>query len=454
MHENRFALHHKASLKGEKPILYWLQNTHRIDQNYALYEALRLAHHFNTHIEVVFILTPGFKDANARHYAFMLEGLKSLFKDLESLEIKAMLKVGSFLEVMTDVLPHYEAIILDKGYQKELREARKHVIEMAVKHTLYVCEVESDLIVPIEQASDKLEYAARTIRPKLLKQKDTYLKLYNRPKVSQPMKHHESFFDQPLDDQLAAVSADRSVSKSPYFEGGEAQAHKRFEQFLAQGLKHYAESNDPGYEYTSKMSPYLHFNMISPVRMMLMCEDYLKEHPEAQESVEGYLEQLLVRRELAFNFIYFEPGYDVFETMTYAWAYETMKKHEEDTRDYLYTQEDYVHFKTHDPYFNAAMREMVKTGYMHNYMRMYWAKKIIEWSPDYHKAYQTILTLNNRYFIDGENPNSYTGVAWCFGRHDRPWTERKVFGKLRYMNAEGLKRKFDIEAYVKRTKQL
>lgn len=454
MHEHRFTLHHKAPLKGEKPIVYWLQNTHRIDQNYALYEALRLAHQLNTHIEVVFILTPDFKDANARHYAFMLEGLASLFKDLESYAIKAMVKVGSFIDVMEDVLPHYEAIILDKAYQKELRNVREDVIALAIDHSLYVCEVESDLIVPIEQASDKLEYAARTIRPKLLRQKDAYLKLFPRPEVTRPVLYHEPFFDQSLDAQLKAINADLSVRKSPYFEGGEAQALRRFEQFLAQGLKHYSDSNDPGHEYTSKMSPYLHFNMISPVRMMLMCEDYLKEHPDTQESVEGYLEQLLVRRELAFNFIYYEPGYDAFETMTYAWAYETMKKHEKDPRDYLYSAEDYIHFKTHDPYFNAAMREMVTTGYMHNYMRMYWAKKIIEWSPDYQTAYQTILTLNNRYFIDGENPNSYTGVAWCFGRHDRPWTERKVFGKLRYMNAEGLKRKFDIEAYVTRTKKL
>ena len=454
MHDDRFTLHHKAPLTAEKPILYWLQNTHRIDQNYALYEALRLANQLNTHVEVVFVLTPNFKDANVRHYTFMLEGLKTLFNDLEALKIKAMLRVGSFKEIIPPLLKDYGAIVLDKAYQKELRDAKNHVIEEAIKANLYTCEVESDLIVPIEKTSDKLEYAARTIRPKLLKQKDTYLTLHPRSPVKVEKTYHEAFFDQPIEAQCEAIHADGSVKASPYFKGGEKEAQKRFDAFLNQTLKHYEDSNDPGKDYTSKLSPYLHFNTISPVRMMMDCEAYLKEHPESKESVEGFLEQLLVRRELAFNFIYYEPGYDHFETMTYPWAYETMNAHAHDTREYLYSEDDYLAFNTHDVYFNAAMKEMVMTGYMHNYMRMYWAKKIIEWSASYEEAYTMILTLNNRYFLDGENPNSYTGVAWCFGRHDRPWTERQIFGKLRYMNAAGLKRKFDIDAYVKRISEL
>jgi deoxyribodipyrimidine photo-lyase len=125
-----------------------------------------------------------------------------------------------------------------------------------------------------------------------------------------------------------------------------------------------------------------------------------------------------------------------------------MKAHASDERTYLYTIDDYLHYKTHDPYFNAAMKEMVETGFMHNYMRMYWAKKIIEWSKTHQEAYETTLYLNNKYFIDGRDPNSYTGVAWCFGKHDRAWTERPIFGKLRYMNDKGLERKFDMQGYI------
>ena len=128
--------------------------------------------------------------------------------------------------------------------------------------------------------------------------------------------------------------------------------------------------------------------------------------------------------------------------MTDGWAYQTMAMHRDDEREYIYTLEELIKCNTHDPYWNDAMREMVETGYMHNYMRMYWCKKILEWSPSYQEAYEHAIYLNNRYFIDGRDPNGYTGVAWCFGKHDHGWKERPIFGKLRYMNANGLKRKF------------
>ena len=169
-----------------------------------------------------------------------------------------------------------------------------------------------------------------------------------------------------------------------------------------------------------------------------------------QANIDSLFEQLVVRRELAFNFVYYNEGYDQFDSMTYAWAYQTMKEHENDPREVLYTLADYENASTHDPYFNAAMLEMIHTGFMHNYMRMYWAKKIIEWSPSYEEAYRTSVYLDDKYFLDGRDPNGYTGVAWCYGKHDRAWTERSVFGKLRYMNAGGLERKFKINDYVKR----
>ena len=163
----------------------------------------------------------------------------------------------------------------------------------------------------------------------------------------------------------------------------------------------------------------------------------------------SFIEELIVRRELSYNFVYYNKKYFDFNYMTYGWAYQTMINHELDYREHIYTIDDYINFNTHDPYFNAAMKEMVYLGKMHGYMRMYWCKKIIEWSPNYKYAYETAITLNNRYFLDGNTPNGYTGVAWCFGKHDRAWTERQIFGKIRYMNANGLKRKFDIDQYIK-----
>jgi deoxyribodipyrimidine photo-lyase len=196
------------------------------------------------------------------------------------------------------------------------------------------------------------------------------------------------------------------------------------------------------------MSLYLHFGQISPLEILERLF-LAQEHGQIEgESFDQYIEQLLVRRELALNYVTYQKGYDQFETMTEPWAYMTMKEHELDKRDYLYTLEQLENAKTHDNYFNAAMKEMFYTGYMHNYMRMYWAKKIIEWMPSYKLAYDTIVYLNNKYFIDGRDANSYASIAWCFGKHDRAWNERHIFGKLRYMNDKGLERKFNINNYV------
>jgi deoxyribodipyrimidine photo-lyase len=167
-----------------------------------------------------------------------------------------------------------------------------------------------------------------------------------------------------------------------------------------------------------------------------------------QATYDGIFEQVFVRRELAFNFVYYNHQYDQFDHMTEPWAYLTMDNHQDDYRPHLYTKEQLEKADTHDPYFNAAMDEMRFSGYMHNYMRMYWAKKIIEWSNSYKEAYETTLYLNNKYFLDGRDPNSYTSVAWNYGRHDRAWTERPILGKLRYMNDKGLERKFDMSKYI------
>jgi deoxyribodipyrimidine photo-lyase len=161
----------------------------------------------------------------------------------------------------------------------------------------------------------------------------------------------------------------------------------------------------------------------------------------------AYLEQLIVRRELAFNFVYYTDDYDQFTCLP-EWARKTLDHHAGDKRNPVYSRKALETAQTHDPYWNAAMMEMKHTGYMHNYMRMYWGKKILEWTRDPEQAFKTALAINNEYFLDGRDPNSYAGVAWIFGKHDRPWPERPIFGKVRYMAASGLERKCDIQAYV------
>jgi len=197
---------------------------------------------------------------------------------------------------------------------------------------------------------------------------------------------------------------------------------------------------------------YLHFGQISALEIynVISKSDVLNQ--QAQSAKNQFLEQLIVRRELAINYVTYREGYDNFDTMTNAWAYQTMGIHQWDKRDYLYTQEQMVLGQTHDDYFNTCMLEMVRTGFMHGYMRMYWCKKIIEWTLTHREAYKIAVTLNNRYFIDGRDANSYTGIAWCFGLHDQGFRERAIFGKLRYMNDAGLRRKFDMNQYSRRIK--
>ena len=244
---------------------------------------------------------------------------------------------------------------------------------------------------------------------------------------------------------LAALNLERSVAQTSHYRGGTREARKHLHSFRNRGLVDYARArNDPAEPRCSSLSPYLHFGQISPVEAAVKV---IRTENCSLADREAFLEQLIVRRELAINYVLHEPRYDRYAAIP-EWARRTLREHAGDHRLFRYPLRTLESASTHDVYWNAAMKEMVKTGYMHNYMRMYWGKKIIEWSATPELAYRRTLTLNNKYFIDGRDANSYTSVAWLFGLHDRPWTERAIFGKIRYMNAAGLERKFDIQAYV------
>ncbi len=455
MSEARMKHHVKKPFKEDgEYILYWMQSTQRVENNFALAYAIEAANATNKPLRVVFCVARAFKDANERHYAFMLEGLKSLSGSFKRIGVDFQIEIGEFFEVVQSHLPKAAAFIMDKAYLRHLRTLRRLLAKEAEKHSLYTVEIDSELIVPLEQISDKLEYAARTIRPKIMKQVDDFLdeaiirplniRSFQKPKV----------VEMPLEDVIERLNIDRTVRKTHYFHGGEKEAQKQLERFLEEKLENYHESNDPGKHANSKLSPYLHFGHISLLTIYKRVEEKIANNEVPLHAAEAFIEQLLVRRTLSFNFVWHLEGYDRFETMTHPWAYETMNVHVGDKREHLYTLRDYEKGETHDPYFNAAMREMMETGHMHNYMRMYWGKQIILWSRDYKEAYETILYLNNKYFLDGRDPNSYAGVAWCFGRHDRAFQEREIFGKLRPLTKNGLKRKFDMDKYIAYTKHL
>jgi deoxyribodipyrimidine photo-lyase len=311
-----------------------------------------------------------------------------------------------------------------------------------------VVQVESDVIIPVEVVSDKAEYAARTIRPKVHKHLKDYLvpfKSSSADKSSLGLKVKGLDLSK-VDTFLKKLSLDRSIAPvSQFFKGGTSQGKARLGEFLKTRFHHYVENrNQPQTDDISHMSPYLHFGQISPLYLALKIQASGRRFAEARAA---YLEELIVRRELAVNFVNFNQKYDSYSCLP-QWAQKTLKQHRKDPRENVYTRRQLEDAETHDDYWNAAMREMKITGFMHNYMRMYWGKKILEWcrTPEY--AFRTALAINNKYFLDGRDPNSYAGVSWVFGLHDRAWFERPIFGKIRYMAASGLERKCDIRGYV------
>jgi deoxyribodipyrimidine photo-lyase len=212
--------------------------------------------------------------------------------------------------------------------------------------------------------------------------------------------------------------------------------------------------NNPTRDAQSNLSPYLHFGQISAQRVALEVLKYLSLPPFAREGTEGgishaaFLEELIIRRELSDNFCFYNRDYDNFEGFP-DWAKKTLNKHRKDRRDYIYTVKQFEHAKTHDDLWNAAQMEMAKRGKMHGYMRMYWAKKILEWTESPEKAMEVAIYLNDQYELDGRDPNGYAGIAWSIGGvHDRAWNERPIFGKIRYMSYNGCKAKFDIKQYI------
>ena len=440
-----------ADVRKKDYVLYWMQQSQREAHNHALEYAVQQANQQDRMLLVAFGLTDDYPEANLRHYTFMLEGLKETQAALASRGIKLVVRRGQPPDVALNLGRRASMIVCDRGYLRHQRAWREQV---AQEGDCRVVQVESDVIVPVEVVSDKAEYAARTIRPKIHRLLDTYLVHLRRVKL----KHHSLGINiQGIDldnteNLLLKLDLDRSVAPvSGIFKGGTSQAERRFKAFVRQRLKHYDEhSNQPQTDDVSHMSPYLHFGQISPLYLAL----HIDRSPNTQKAAkDAYLEELVVRRELAMNFAFYTSNYDAYGCIP-GWAQKTLADHKHDQRAYVYSRRQLENADTHDPYWNASMLEMKYTGFMHNYMRMYWGKKILEWSSTPQNGFRTTLAINNKYFLDGRDPNSYTGVAWIYGVHDRAWFERPIFGKTRYMAASGLERKCDIAAYVKKVDKL
>ena len=427
-------------------VLYWMQQSQRAGYNHALEYAVEQAGEFAKPVLVCFGLTDGYPEANARHYAFMLEGLTEVATALRKRGIGFTIRRGAPDKVALSLAADAVMLVCDRGYMKPQRAWRASVTKDAPVRTV---QVEADVVVPIETASGKHEYGARTLRPKLHAVWEQYLEPLQTKSVTVKADSStvpQSDFD--LGDTaklVASLKVDHAVGPVRRFVGGETEARRRLKTYLAGPFEHYGRDRGrPEAGAASHMSPYLHFGQISPVEIALAVREAKVGGPEDRSA---YLEELIVRRELAMNHVFYTENYDSYDTLP-GWARTSLGEARGDKRPFLYTPEQLAAGETHDRFWNVAMGEMRETGYMHNHMRMYWGKKILEWSPSPEEAFDTTLRLNNRLFLDGRDANSFTNVGWLFGLHDRPWFRRPIFGIVRYMGAATLK-KFDAEGYAR-----
>lgn len=428
-------------------VLYWMQASQRTECNHALEYAVRRANDLHLPLCACFVWTPHYPEANLRHYTFMAEGLKETAAAFRARGIGWVLRCGSPPEEVIRLSKDAACTVTDRSYLATPKGWRAKV---AATIPTSLVQVESDVVVPVDTASEKEEWSAATLRRKINRLLPEYLVPLEESGPEIPFDGNEPVLREQAD--LAAClsdpTIDRSVPPSPLYRGGPGEARRLLKDFLAEKLDHFGDlRNDPSLDYASHLSPYLHFGQISPLSVALTAI------ATGKDAVEPFLEQLIVRRELAVNFTEKNPAHASYAALP-DWARTTLSEHRADPRPYLYAPEELEAARTHDPYWNAAQEEMVLTGMMQGYMRMYWGKKILEWSATPEEAFTTALFLNNRYELDGRDPNSYTGVAWCFGKHDRAWKEREIFGKVRYMNDNGLRRKFAIDAYVDRVEDL
>jgi deoxyribodipyrimidine photo-lyase len=440
--------HLNQARPGPGPVLYWMSRDQRVRDNWALLYAQELALSLGQPLGVVFCLAPAFLGATLRQYGFMLKGLQEVAGGLAALNLPFFLLTGEPARELPGLVWRYRvgAVVSDFS---PLRLVRGWKTAVASRIGVPLEEVDAHNIVPCWLASPKAEYGAYTLRPKLKRLLPTFLEDFP-PLSRHPVEWAGEIPAIPWPDLAASLAMDTAVPEVTWLAPGERQARAALDRFLEYRLPFYGERrNDPTLDGQSDLSPYLHFGHLAAGRVALEVEN---RHGH-DSSREAFLEELIVRRELADNFCFYQPNYDTFAGFP-AWAQKTLNQHRRDQRERLYTAGELESGRTHDELWNAAQRQMVQWGKMHGYLRMYWAKKILEWTASPEEAQAVAIYLNDRYELDGRDPNGYAGIAWSIGGvHDRAWFERAVFGKIRYMSYNGCRSKFKVEAYLAKTRE-
>lgn len=438
-------------------VLYWMQMFKRTHANHSLIWAIRKANELKLPLVVYEGLKYYYPWASDRIHTFILEGVEEKRVEFERLGIRYLFYLqqaaSSPKNTVARLAQDAALIVTDDFPCFIIPEHNRRVAELA---ETAVHAVDSNGVIPMSKF-DKEEYAAYTIRPKIKKLLDRYLVPVPEETVdisSIGIDIDDSFetliTSENIGELVAGCDIDHTVPPSKIYHGGTANGRKRLDKFVRDILCNYNEArNKPDRDGSSRLSAYLHFGFLSPIEIALAARD--ADVP--QDSKDAFLEELIVRRELSYNMTRHNPRYDSLDALP-PWAQKTMREHAGDQRTHLYSLEQLEAGETHDELWNACQREMVRTGEMHNYVRMLWGKNVIAWTPSYETAFETLVHLNNKYCLDGRNPNSYTGILWCFGKHDRPWFERPVFGQMRFMTSGSTGKKFDSKKYIEWTKSL
>ncbi len=437
-----------------KSVVYWMQRAQRGIDNHAVDLAVHIANLLELPLIVYFAAISNFPHANLRHYAFLNQGLPDIEADLAARNITFLMRRApheSHEQLLADV--HAAFLLGDENPMREPESWRRH---LASRIRIPFWTVDTDVVIP-SKLIEKAQYGAYTIRPRLYKLLPDYLVPYENPHARHAWKRSRGFQSDSVHEDITRgwPHLDRTVAPVAAWHGGTHAALKRLKLFTGTLLEDYdTQRNHPETDGTSCMSPYLHYGHLGPVTIALAVAAAARANPKLQSARDSYFNELIAWRELAVNFVRTNPHYDSAECAE-NWARATIADHARDQREHLYTLHQLEAAETYDDLWNAAQIQMVRHGWMHNYLRMYWAKKILEWTPDAATAMKYSIHLNDKYFLDGRDPNGYAGVAWAIvGKFDRAWGSRPIFGKIRYMSGASTGKKFDSKRYIRQMNSL
>jgi deoxyribodipyrimidine photo-lyase len=439
---------------GGKCVVYWMQRTQRGRDNHAVDLAVEVANALELPLVVYFAGIANFPNANLRHYAFLNRGLMDVEEGLATRNIAFVLRNApreSLEQFLSDV-----GVAMVIGDENPMRAPESWRRELAASLTVPFWTVDADVVVP-SKLIEKAQYGAYTIRPRLYRLLPEFLVPFGNPKAELEWKRPKGFHADSVHEDVTRgwKKLDRSVAPVEAWVGGHHAAVKRLRHFTGRLLRGYErDRNRPELDGTSALSPYLRFGHIGPVTIALAVDAAAKKDSSLQAARDVYFNELIAWRELAVNFVKYTPNYDTADCAE-DWAKKTITEHARDERERLYSLKELEAGETCDELWNAAQTQMVRHGWMHNYLRMYWAKKILEWTPNVTTAVKWAIYLNDKYELDGRDPNGYAGIAWSMlGKFDRAWGERPVFGKIRYMSGASTGKKFDSKLYVEQMQVL